>query len=298
MTRLRNTLMAAAAPLFLLCACAQPDGAGAVSASGPPASAPTSGEGANYVVVRTESAGGFVPPDRTVGSLPAVSVYADGRVISEGPVPAIYPGPALPNVQVSQIGPEQVRQLIQQGVDAGVRSGADFGKPNVADAPTTTVTVNTPQGTQTVVVEALHESQADDPRLSAEQEAARNKLAAYVSTLTGLPGAKGTPAPVAYEPKELAVLARPWTDPGTTDATSPAVAWPGPALPGAYLNAAFKIGCLTVTGDEMDKVLTAAGKANAMTPWTSGGEKYLVTFRPLLPDESGCTTFTVTKGNR
>ncbi|MEV4347028.1 hypothetical protein AB0J83_21440 [Actinoplanes sp. NPDC049596] len=293
MTRLRNTLIAAAAPLALLCACAQPDGAGATpSGSAPAASAPTSGEGANYLVARAESAGGFVPADRTVGALPEVSVYADGRVITEGPVPAIYPGPALPNVLVKQITPEQVQELSRQGVEAGVRSGVDFGRPNVADAPTTKVTVRTDQGTQSVAVEALRESQANDPMLTQPQRDARKKLAAYVTTLTGLAGE------TAYEPEELAVLARPYTAPGGADPKSPEIAWPGPALPGAYLNPTFKIGCVTVSGAEMEKVLAAAGKATAMTPWTSGGSKYLITFRPLLPDESGCATFTVTKGNR
>ncbi|MEU8818785.1 hypothetical protein [Actinoplanes sp. NPDC048796] len=296
MTRLRNTLIAAAAPLALLCACAQPDGAGAApSQSSEQAGAPTSGEGANYLVARTESYGGFVPPDRTVGALPAVSVYADGRVITEGPVPMIYPGPALPNVQVSQISPEQVQELTRQGAAAGVQDGTDFGRPNVADAPTTRVTVRTGQGTQSVAVEALRESQANDPMLTQPQRDARKKLSDFVGTLTGLAGdAKST----TYEPEEMAVLARPYTEPGGSDPKSPEVAWPGPALPGPYLNAAFKIGCVTVTGAELDKVLTAAGKANAMTPWTSGGARYLITFRPLLPDESGCSTFTVTKGRR
>ncbi|GAA0503064.1 hypothetical protein Ade02nite_36380 [Paractinoplanes deccanensis] len=294
MTRLRTTFLAAAAPLALLCACAQPDGAGAATGSeSPVASAPTQGEGANYLVVRTESSGGFVPPDRTVGGLPAVSVYADGRVITDGPVPAIYPGPALPNVQVTQISPEQVQQLTQQGLDAGVRNGTDFGRPNVADAPTTRVTVRGPEGTHTVAVEALRESQANDPMLTKPQREARSKLASYVDKLTGITGTT-----VAYEPKELAVLARPYTEQGNAEPKSPEVAWPGPALPGRYLNEAFKIGCLTVTGDQMDTVLAAAREANAMTPWTDGGKKYAITFRPLLPDESGCQTFAITKGSR
>ena len=31
-----------------------------------------------------------------------------------------------------------------------------------------------------------------------------------------------------------------------------------------------------------------AEDANANTPWTSGGNQFTVTFRPLLPDETGC----------
>ena len=45
---------------------------------------------------------------------------------------------------------------------------------------------------------------------------------------------------------------------------------------------------MTVTGAEQDEVLAAAKGANANTPWTSGGKQFTVTFRPLLPDETGC----------
>ena len=46
-------------------------------------------------MLRVGYTGGFVSPPATAGRLPLISVYADGRVISEGPVAAIYPGPAL-----------------------------------------------------------------------------------------------------------------------------------------------------------------------------------------------------------
>ena len=237
-------------------------------------------------MVRVESSGGFVPPDRTVGTLPAISIYADGRVITQGPVPAIYPGPALPNLQVVKLGPDKVQQLLKEATDAGVRGGTDFGRPNVADAPNTRITVVTPQGTQSVTVAALHESRPQDPQLTPAQRSAREKLAKYVSSLTSLQTSQANVAP--YEAGSVAVLARPWVDPGGTDPKSPEKAWPGPALPGTYLNPAVKIGCVLVAGAEKDKVWAAAKEATAITPWTAGGTKYSVTFRPLLPDEAGC----------
>ncbi|WP_250035230.1 hypothetical protein [Paractinoplanes maris] len=296
MTRLRGTLMAAAVPLFLLAACAQPGATGAgAPGSGAPESASASPQGGDELVARVESSGGFVPPDRTVGSLPSISVYADGRVITEGPVPAIYPGPALPNLQVVMLSPDQLQQLIKEAGDAGVSSGTDFGRPNVADAPTTRVTVTTAEGTQSVAVEALNEAQADDPMLDAAQEAARAKLAGFVDKLGDLAAGGDPSSTTAYQPESMAVLARPWTKPAAGDVAQPEIAWPGPALPGDYLNPAFKIGCVVVSGAEAGKVVAAAKKANQMTPWTAGGEKYLITFRPLLPDETGCAQF---KGNR
>jgi hypothetical protein len=287
MTRLRGSLIAAAVPLFLIGACAQPaaDGAGA-PAPGIPESSAALGAGADDLVLRAESFGGFVPPDRVIGAIPSVSVYADGRVITEGPVPAIYPGPALPNMQVTQLDPAQVQALVAASGPAGVRNGADFGQPNVADAPNTRVIVRTPAGTQTVTAAALNEAQPQDPMLTPEQVAARTKLSAFVKSLTDLPADQSAVKP--YAPEALAVLARPWTDPGGAEPAQPAKAWAGPALPGDYLNPTVKIGCVLVTGAEKDKIWKAAGSANAMTPWTAGSGKFLITFRPLLPDENDC----------
>jgi len=289
MTRLRGTLIAAAVPLFLLGACARPVVAGGVAySSDGPQSAEASAPGGDDLVLRTESFGGFAPPTQTVGRIPQISVYGDGRVITEGPVPTIYPGPSMPNLQVQIISAELVQKLVQEGLSAGVRSGADFGRPNVADAPTTRVTVVTANGTQSVAVEALSEARGDDPRLTAAQRQARAKLAAFVQKLTGLPTAAGMPPSVQYAPTSVAVLARPWTSPGSGPATPAEKAWTGPKLPGAYLNPAFKVGCVVASGADKDKVLAAAKDGNVLTPWTQDGVRYAIAFRPLLPDEAGC----------
>lgn len=289
MTRLRGTTIAAAVPLLLLSACAQTAGN---TVAGAPRAAESSGAttpGADDLVLRVERTGGFVPIDRVVGALPMVSIYGDGRVITEGPVPAIYPGPALPNVQVTMITPELVQQLVQQGLAAGVKTGTDFGHPNVADAQATRVMVRTAAGMQTVTAEALSETPSTDPRITQAQRDARVTLAKFVETLSALPAAQGMPQPVAYDPVELAALARPWTDPGDNlpGAHAPQ-AWPGPALPGEVANPTTAIGCTVVSGEVKSKVLAAAKTATVVTPWTSGGKQWSITFRPLLPEEKGC----------
>jgi hypothetical protein len=286
MTRLRGTLIAAAVPLFLIGACAQPAADGAGAPAGTPESSAALPTGGNDLVLRIESFGGFVPPDRVVGAIPSVSVYADGRMITEGPVPAVYPGPALPNLQVTRLDPAQVQALVAASGPAGVRTGTDYGRPNVADAPDTRVTVRTASGTQTVTAAALNEAQPQDDMLTPEQVAARSKLVAFVKSLNDLQADQTKVE--AYAPESLAVLARPWTDPGGTEPQQPTKAWTGPALPGTYLNPAVKIGCVLVTGAEKDQVVKAAGSANAMTPWTAGSARYLITFRPMLPDETDC----------
>jgi hypothetical protein len=273
--------------LALLTACARPAGDGMRVEEDEPG-ATGSGSAApdpDGLVLRVRQEGGFLPPERIVGRIPEVSVYADGRVITLGPQIAVYPGPALPNLQVLRLDPAEVGRLVDEATTAGVRPGADFGRPGVADAPTTVVTVAAADGTRTVSVEALGEAQPDDPQLTPAQQQARARLAAFVQKLRDMPAADQQP----YRPETLAALAQPYAEPddGLPEQPGP-VAWPGPALPGEYLNPAVEIGCVTAAGAQLDEVLAVVQNANQNTPWTSGSGRYTVTFRPLLPDESGC----------
>src|ERR1700754_4156245 len=99
MTRFRA---AVAVTLFLLSACARPD-----STPGGPVSESPSGDPApvtaDSLVLRIERVGGFVAPDQTLDRIPTISVYGDGRVITQGPQIMIYPAPALPNIRVQQL---------------------------------------------------------------------------------------------------------------------------------------------------------------------------------------------------
>ncbi|MFC7277152.1 hypothetical protein ACFQS1_24430 [Paractinoplanes rhizophilus] len=284
MTGLRGTLIAAAFPLLLITACAQTAGNHAAGASEPAASESAAASGSDDLVLRVESFGGFVPAEQNIGRIPTVSVYADGRLITQGPTTLIYPGEALPNIQEQLLTPEVVQDLVRRGAEAGVRNGADFGSPNIADAPYTRVTV----GDQSVNVMALGEAQANDPRLTQAQRDARTKLSAYVKQLQSLSSAEGVAKPVRYQPETLAALARKYVAPQDASLAGPAKAWPGPALPGETLNENLGIGCVAVSGAEKDAVWKAAESATQITPWTSGGGKWSVTFRPLLPEETGC----------
>lgn len=288
MNRLSGIVAAAAVPLIMLSACARPGSlpAAASSSSGTPSSAPAEA-GADTLVLRSESYGGFVPASRTLGRIPAISVYADGRVITTGPEPAIYPGPALPNVLVQMVSPDVVQELIKKGEAAGIRNGTDYGRPNVADAPTTRVTLDGPDGKQVVTAEALNEAQPSDTRLTTEQKQARTKLADFVKLLTAVPGDQGVSSAVAYQPTGVAVFSQPYTA-QSSQTPGPSKTWAGSALPGPYLYPATKTGCLIYTGAAKDKVLAAAKDSTKITGWTDGGKEWLLTFRPLLPDETTC----------
>jgi hypothetical protein len=271
-----------------LAACAeQPDAAAPPSADLPPE--------AGALVLRVEYVGGFTTPEIQTGRLPLVSVYADGRVIVEGPVPAIYPAFAWPNVQVLEIGRDRVQELVDRALAAGVGETADLGTPPLADVPSTRFTLVTARETHVREVYGLAETAGmPDTGLSAEQESARQELAELFGELTDLGVLEaGDEPPAAFTPEAVAAIVRPWSAPEEDIAQGLApdpVPWPGPALPGEELGAGLT--CVVATGEQAAAVRAAAGDANALTPWASEGATWSVTFRPLLPDESGCADLT------
>jgi hypothetical protein len=279
MTILRAARSAVAVALLLgVAACADRGGT-----TGPDVPASPSGAAAtDGLVLRVEYTGGFAPPSVLRPRLPIVSVYADGRMISEGPVAAIHPGPALPNLQVRQIAPDGVQDLVDRALTAGVAETSDLGTPPVADAFSTRFTVVTTAETYVREVYALWEA-PEDQGLTAEQEAARDELSEFLETLTDHGGDT-----VPYEPEAVAVIAFPWIDP-QDGLSHPEQPWPGPALPGEATGAPHDVGCVTAAGAEAQALLEAARGADAATPWVTGdGMRWSVTFRPLLPDETGC----------
>jgi hypothetical protein len=242
-------------------------------------------------VLQVAVTGGFVPPQTGAGRLPLVSVYGDGRVVAEGPVAAVHPGPALPNLQVQRIDAAGVQALVDRALAAGVGDTGDLGAPPLADAPSTRVTLST--GLETLVREAyaLTEAGAEASGLTADQVAARAELRDLVDALTDLPATLGADAvsdAEPYVPEAVGAVVSPWTDPGDGLAR-PAQPWPGPALPGEPLEPGLGLGCVVATGEQAQSVLRAARSATAVTPWgADDGARWSLLLRPLLPSESGC----------
>lgn len=279
MTITRLAVPAVAAAVVLgLAGCAERGATGSPSASSAPSAVPAD----DGLVLRVEHTGGFVTPSTTLGRLPLASVYADGRVLTEGPVIAIYPAPALPNLQVAELEPDEVQQLVDRAMAAGVAETGDLGTPPIADAPSTRFMLVTSEGTHVREVYALWET-PEGSGLTAEQEEARGRLSDLLTALTD-PGTTTTP----YAPASVAAVVTPWVDPqdGLAQAELP---WPGPALPGEPTGGPPDVTCVTADGAEAEAVLAAAADGNAATPWVTGdGARWTVTFRPLLPDETSC----------
>ncbi len=255
-----------------LSACA---GSGGDTAAPPPSSAPLP----TGLVLQVALTGGYTTPEELASRLPVVSVYGDGRVLTQGPQIEIWPAPALPNVQVHRVDEATVRDLVDRAVAAGVTETGDLGEPPGADAPTTRFTLVTAEGATVRDVYALSETPADT--LTAEQAGARDRLQGLVGELTAVDG-EGE----GYRPQTVAAVVRPYTG-GDPELPQPDVAWPGPELPGSPLGAGLT--CVSATGQQAADVLAAAASANALTPWVAAdGSRWSIAFRPVLPHETGC----------
>lgn len=247
---------------------------------------------ADAVAIRVDQTGGFLGATIAAAQLPLVSIYGDGRVITEGASPAIYPGPALPNLQLRRISTQEVDRLVRAALDAGVGAAIDYGMPSVTDVQTTRFAVATADGVKTTEVYALEEPAGPATKeLTDAQLAARAGLNKLIERLRDASTASG--ASESYAVTALAAIVGDFPRQNSPDLPSPppTLPWPGPALPGKDVKQRI-VTCVTVTGDAAKAVLAAAAGANSATRWSYGGKEWVVVFRPLLPDETGCSDLT------
>lgn len=278
--RRTHSLTAAVGLLLLLTGCARAD----ESSKAGPTTPPPQPSSSDSLVLRVETTGGLMGPAWWRAELPLLSVYADGRAISEGPGPMIYPGPALPRLFVQRLDAAALQGQVDAALAAGVGDTTDLGRPPVADAVTTRFTVVS--GSHTYVRDVYALGVGTPGGLSPEQQAARTKLRALQQQLSHAALRSGLEEP--YPVRAVALLVRPWTDP-QDHLDHPSAPWPGPALPGTPVRTRPGTTCVTATGAQAQAVLDAAAQANELTPWvTSDGARWTVGFRPLLPDETGC----------
>lgn len=247
------------------------------------AQAPARPTGGDEVVVQVMVAGGFVPVEMAITAVPTVTVLGDGTVITQAPVPAIYPGPAIVPLQAATAGAPAVDELVRRGAELGLVAGPlEFGRPPVADAPDTTVTVVAGGSTHTHTAYALGFTgglgQGERAMLSERESANRKALSALIAATGQLP-----PGDRAWRPQTLAVYVLGDYRPDPELPQRPA-AWPvaDPALTGGSFP------CTLFEGADVDALLGALAGANARTPWLIGEIPRQVAFRPLVPGQPAC----------
>jgi hypothetical protein len=246
------------------------------------------------LVLRWGYEGGFTPPEFQLTNLPSFSLYGDGTIVRPGPQIEIYPAPALPAMESVAVDEAGITVILEAAFDAGldtVDDLTDMGSVAIADAPETVFTLRAGGVDRTVRVYALGELEGQPPGMPDDEYEARLALLELVNDLGALerwlPDGSVGPSTV-FVPTGTRAFVSAYR--GQRDLKQPEVAWPL-ATPladiGEDAGAGFR--CVAVTGTDWSEVLAPlAATANQLTPWTSGGRRYAIAFRPLLPDETAC----------
>jgi hypothetical protein len=251
--------------------------------------------GAADLVVRVSTAGGFVPQHFHFTHVPEISLYGDGRLVTQGAQIAIFPGPAMPPLIETRTNDAGIQRILRAAKAAGL-FGPDQHYParGVADAPTTTFTVAAGGGIHRVSAEALG-IDAAAPGMPETERQARKLLTAFREDMGDVRGRLGTDVVGPERPYAATAIRIGATegDPKTADEPELAkiVNWPlpqslatfgepWPPMPGMR--------CGVLEAADLERVRPALTASHTLTFWKSGGKTYQLWLRPLLPDEHGC----------
>lgn len=229
--------------------------------------------GADDVVLKVSYEGGLVPAGYFFASVPALLVSGDGRAFSSGPVPAIYPGPLLPNILVRSIGEDGVQSVLRIAADAGLlASPPDYsGGDNVADAPDTVVTINAANE------QFVHSAYALG--IGQPESASRQNLLDAVNRLTALSDAGA--ATFAAETYRLRARAVDPAELTSQDLPPTVVDWPVDS----NVVLADATDCARVAASAVGSLFTDA-KQN--TYFKEGDVVYQLSVRGVLPGDPAC----------
>jgi hypothetical protein len=283
MRRFRIPLIAALATfVVLLAAC------GGSSSVDSGAGDATPGGGGDPLFVSIESGGGFASVGADVRMLPRAVVYADGASFTPAAEATMYPGSAVSSYVQGQLTEEQLDQLVEAASDAGLLADEppQIGDPNIADAPTTTITVvvdGQPHVTSVYALEVppLPGSPAASalPGLTDDQRAAREQIQAFVDLTSELATKLDGDL---YPPERYRVLPIEPQEP-VPGVTPDEADWP---LPYVEL---VPMTCVAVEGEQADELGAALAEASHITRWrTDDGQLFGLAVRPLLPHDPGC----------
>jgi hypothetical protein len=290
--RTRTLAVPLLASALLLGACGGLDGDGGGGSGGGTAGIdhPT---GPDELVLRVETGGGFVPVEYNLANVPGFSLFGDGRVIVTGPMIEIYPGPALPNLQVTRVAEEGIQAILEEARRAGLFGrDATYGFPCVTDLPTTTFTLVAEGATHTVSAYALgfeDSTTGSCPGVETQERARLVELSRKLGDLASWLPEGSVGRTEEYVPQAMRIFVTPYRqDP---ELEQDPVRWPLEDDLGSFGSPAPDLAdyrCGVVDGEELRTLLPVARSANQLTPWASDGDPVGLVFRPLLPDEAGC----------
>lgn len=221
--------------------------------------------GADDVLLRIETGGGFAPVEYTFTRQPTLLLTGDGRLFvpPDGSTAA-----RLIPVEVAQLDEAQVQELLELAADAGLLATppdyTDTDGPQVADAPTTTVTLTTSDGTWRHEAYALGFADDSDARIV---------LSGFVDS--ALEAVADVPT-ARFEATEVALFVQ------ETDLDKDVVDWP---VDDVVLDDVK--GCEVVPADGVVETLSGTGP---VVSFAQGGSLYSVAGAEVLPGSTPCGT--------
>jgi hypothetical protein len=235
-------------------------------------------------IVKIEQQGGMLPLWDTLRFYPSIAVYSDGRLITQGPMIDIYPGPALPNLQVTHLTQAGVDQVLAWAEEAGLK-GPDRQLGEIGfDAGSTLVTVTHPDGVH-------HTTVADMTASTAEVGAVAQFQQIMLDLRTWLPNdVGGDDEPYTFD--RLRVISS-LADPASVvnPELSSTLEWPLDeplGTLGTSISEPANYRCASVEGEDLAALMPLLQQANELTMWQSEDALYQLNLRPLLPDEEAC----------
>ena len=246
-------------------------------------------------VFRLSWDGGFVTPEMLLGRMPIVTVYADGRVITNGPVLAIYPGRLMPNLQEHTLSAEGLQRLIDLAREKDLLKTVHYDFPGMADAADTVLEIELDGKSYRVSAYALAEAGVDiaAPGLDQATIDGRADLRAFVDALTGIPAGDFVDEehPFALDGVRIYASRAVIVPNSELPGEQPAIDWPLADLATAgdkVDNAVLDVRCQVVEGEDLAEVLPLLQDANSLSTFRSEGQPYSFIVVPLLPGETGC----------
>jgi hypothetical protein len=266
-------------------------GTAGAAPSGSPSDKPSN---PNQVIFRVSWDGGFVTPEMLLGRLPIIVVYADGRVITQGPQIAIYPGPLMPNLQEHTLSAAALDRLIELARDKDLLKTIHHDFPGIADAPDTVLEINLDGKSYRVSAYALAEAGVDtgDAGLDAATIAGRVALRVFIDALTGVPAEEFVDDEHPFVMSGLRIYAGKAIIVPNSElpGEQPAIDWPLGDLATAgeaVENSPIDVRCQVIEGDDLATVLPLLEGANTLSTFRSEGDLYSLIVVPLFPGETG-----------
>ena len=239
-----------------------------------------------------------VPPESQFTWMPYAFITADGVAVTQGAVPAIFPGPLLPNLQGAPISEAGFDRIVERASALGLLDGdGDFAPPDPMPGSLS--------GVIEMSVDGAMREVSGDPNSGIECvttpcEPAPGSPEAFgtfwreLGDLRSLVGDElGADTP--YRPEGYALLIG-VAPPDDAEGLAPQVLpWP---LETDLIETGVPIGdadvprCATVRGEDAATLEASFMTANQLTQWVDPGadpaEAQSIAVRPLLPGDDPC----------